>query len=274
MSAPLSRLGYRHQRVQRLRRLFGRRSTRLAEGCFVVEGAKVLGEAVASGAPVESVYLDPGAAGIAEQALAQRCLEAGARVFDLDDGVLVRVAGTVNPQPVVAVVGRIDVSLETLGTARPALVVVCAEVRDPGNAGTVIRSAEAAGADAVVFCDGAVDPYNPKTVRASAGALFHVPFVAGGGAMAVLEQLGAWDLWRWATVARGGTDYTEADLRRPGALVLGNEAAGVVGDLLAHVDAQLTIPMLGRAESLNVGMAAAVLCFEAARQRRGASVSP
>ena len=234
----------------------------------------MLTEAISSGAPVESVYLDPGAAGIAEQALAQRCLDAGARVFDLDDGVLVRVAATVHPQPVVAVVRRIDVPLETIGPRKPGLVVVCAEVRDPGNAGTVIRSAEAAGADAVVFCDGAVDPYNPKTVRASAGALFHVPFVAGGGSIAVLERLGAWELWRWATVAKGGTDYTEADLRRPGALVLGNEAAGVAGSLMPHVDAQLTIPMQGRAESLNVGMAAAVLCFEAARQRRGATVSP
>jgi TrmH family RNA methyltransferase len=246
----------------------GRRSVRVAEGCFVVEGAKVLAEALAAGAPLESVYLDSPAAGPAERDLAERALAAGARVFDLEPGVLERVAGTVNPQPILAIVGAAPLDLDALAARHPDLVVVCVDIRDPGNAGTVLRSAEAAGADAVVACAGGVDLYNPKTVRASAGAIFHIPVVAGGEPGAVLDQLATWGLCRWGTIARGGQDYTTADLRRPAALVLGNEAHGLPDSVRPHLDGQLTVPMRGRAESLNVGMAAAVICFEAARQRR------
>jgi TrmH family RNA methyltransferase len=261
-------LAYRHQRVQRLRRLLARRSARTAESCFVVEGTKLLGEALDAGCAVESVYWDPSAGGDPGP-MVERCLARGLRVYELEAGILGRVADTVTPQPVLAVVPVVDVALADLARVGPPdLVVVCAGVRDPGNAGTVLRSAEAAGVAAVVFCDGSVDLYNPKTVRASAGALFHVPVVAGGPVAAVLDQLGRWGLARLGTVARGGEDYTTVDLRRPTAVVLGNEAAGLPSDLDALLDGGLTIPMTGRSESLNVGMAADVVCVEAARQRR------
>ena len=146
------------------------------------------------------------------------------------------------------------------------LIVVLADVRDPGNAGTVLRTADAAGVDAVVCCGGTVDPYNPKTVRASAGSLFHVPLVVAGDPVDVLDAVAAHGLRRLAAVVRGGDDYTTVDWRQPTALVLGNEAAGLPAGL--PVDGMVGIPMAGRAESLNVGMAGAVLCFEALRQRR------
>jgi TrmH family RNA methyltransferase len=260
--------------VQRLRRLVARRSARQADRSLVVEGAKVLTEALAAGVPVESVYLDSQSAGPVERALAARCLDAGGRVFELEDAVLARVAGTVTPQPILAVVAMTDVDLDTVLAARPDLVVVCAEVRDPGNAGTVLRSAEAAGADAVVCCDGSVDVYNPKTVRASAGAVFHVPVVSGVETVETLDRLGQAGLRRWGTVARGGQDYSQVDLAAPTAVVLGNEASGLPIGLTEHLDGLLTIPMAGRAESLNVGMAAAVICFESARQRRANGPSP
>lgn len=262
-------LAYRHQRVQRLRRLLSRRSSRVEEGCLVAEGAKVLGEALAAGARVESVYVDPAsAAGL--DGLLQACLDAGGRVFDLAPGVLERVAGTVTPQPVLAIVGDPTTTLDTLADRRPDLVVVCADVRDPGNAGTLLRSAEAAGAGGVVFCDGSVDVTNPKTVRASAGAVFHLPVVAGGEATAVLDAMTGWGLRRLGTAADRGTDYAAADLAGPVALVMGNEATGIPETLAGSIDEWITIPMAGRAESLNVGTAAAVICFEAARQRRAA----
>jgi TrmH family RNA methyltransferase len=241
----------------------------VGEGAFIVEGAKVLAEALAAGR-VESVYLDPGAAGPAEEALARRAFDAGARVFELEPGVLGRVTDTVTPQPVIGVVTDPSRPLDTLADARrPTLVVVLAEVRDPGNAGTVLRSAAAAGADAVIACDGSVDLLNPKTVRASAGAVFHVPMVNGGDPVAVLDTLGAWGLHRLATLAKGGKDYVDADLTAPTALVLGNEAHGLPAVVGERLDGSLTIPMAEGAESLNVGIAAAVLCFEATRQRRG-----
>jgi TrmH family RNA methyltransferase len=262
-------LAYRHQRVQRLRRLLSRRSTRQEEGCLVAEGAKVVGEALAAGAHIESVYVDPAAAGLDE--LLQACLDAGGRVFDLAPGVLERVAGTVTPQPVLAVVADPTVALADLAARRPDLVVVCVDVRDPGNAGTLLRSAEAAGAGGVIVCDGSVDVTNPKVVRASAGALFHVPVVAGGDPAAVLDALSGWGLRRLGTAARRGTAYTAADLATPVAIVMGNEATGIPDALAGAIDEWITIPMAGRAESLNVGTAAAVLCFEAARQRRAAA---
>lgn len=289
----MTSLTYKHQRVQRLRRLASSRSTRLAERCFVVEGVKVVREALAAGVDVESVYIDRTGSspdGAMDDLLAE-AYAAGSRVFDLAPGVLSRVADTVTPQPVMAVVRQMDVALATLRhpdtpaasdptemtevkeTAglpadRAELVVVWVDLRDPGNAGTVLRSAEAAGATGVISCDGSVDLFNPKTVRASAGSLFRLPVVAGGDAAEVLAELGSWGLTRLATTPRGGARYTEVDLTGPVALVLGNEAHGLPAGLETLLDGQITIPMAGRAESLNAGMAGAVVCFEAARQRR------
>jgi RNA methyltransferase, TrmH family len=246
--------------------LLARRSTRRSEGAFVVEGVKLLSSALEAGSPVEAVFVDDGARTHPDVvAVLDVALERGARVFDLAPGVLARVADTVTPQPVLAVVGIPTAALADLGGA--TFVVVCVEVRDPGNAGAVIRVAHAAGADAVVCCDGTVDPFNPKTVRASAGSVFHIPIVDAGDAGEVLDALGGRGLRRLAAVSSGGTPYTEVDLTSPFALVLGNEANGLPAQLEDRLDARVTIPMGGGAESLNVSTAAAVLCFEAARRR-------
>jgi TrmH family RNA methyltransferase len=238
----------------------------------VVEGAKMLAEALASGARIDAVYLDCERSTAADRDLADSCADAGARVLELRAGVLDRVCQTTTPQPVAAVVGMVDVALASLAERPPGLMVVCADVRDPGNAGTIVRTAGAAGAGAVVFSSGSVDLYNPKTVRSSAGVLFHLPVVAGANAEEVLDEAGRWGLWRWGTVAQAGRDYTEVDLTSPLALVFGNEAHGLGRDLQTRFDGLLSIPMGGSIESLNVATTAAVLCFEAARQRRTAGV--
>jgi TrmH family RNA methyltransferase len=240
----------------------GRRSARTAEGAFVVEGAKVLSEALGAGARVEAVYVTAGTT----DPVIDTALDAGVRVFDVAPGVIDRIADAATPQPILGVVGDVTVPLDRLRGA--SFLVVLVDVRDPGNAGTVIRTAEAAGAGGVVCCDGSVDVFNPKTVRASAGSLFHVPVVGGGSAVEVLDTIGGWGLRRLATSSRAGVDYATADLGAPIALVLGNEAHGLPDDIAGHVDGSITIPMTGRTESLNVSMAAAVLCFETARQRR------
>jgi RNA methyltransferase, TrmH family len=207
--------------------------------------------------------------------LATRAAELGARCYELGPGVMTRVADTVTPQPVMAVFPMVHVAAVPAGAS---LVVVMVDVRDPGNAGTVLRTADAAGVDAVVCCGGTVDPYNPKTVRSSAGSIFNVPIVLGEDAVTVLSRLGrlggpsdtgasgASAMRRLGTVVRGGEDYAAIDWTIPTALVLGNEANGLPGTL--PLDGTVGIPMAGRAESLNVGMACAVLCFEALRQRR------
>ena len=231
----------------------------------MVEGPTLLNEAIAAGAAIEAVFVAPGA-----ERDGAAAWERGFRVYDLADGVLERVAGTVTPQPVLAIVGMVDVGLGTL--AAPAVdrrpVVVCADVRDPGNLGTVLRSAEAAGTAGVVCCDGTVDAYNPKCVRASAGALFHVPLVVGGEPAAVLDALRTAGRCCLGAAARRGTAYTDQDLAGS-ALVIGNESNGLPPGAEQRLDGFVHVPMEGRAESLNVGMASTVLCFEAARQRRG-----
>ncbi len=238
----------------------------------MAEGIKVVEAALAAGAPVESLFI--GAEGAGNEAvgrLADEALRRGARVFDLGEGVMERVADTVTPQPVCAVVKAVDVGIDAIaGTPqdRARLVLVCADVRDPGNLGAVLRSATASGADGVVVCAGCVDVYNAKTVRASAGSIFHVPIVRGGTPGEVVGVMTGAGFSVFGTAASGGTDYLETDFSRDVAIVLGNEASGLPGELAEALDGQITIPMAESTESLNVAMTAAVLCFEAARQRR------
>jgi TrmH family RNA methyltransferase len=236
-----------------------------------VEGARSISVALEAGVPLEALYVAAsGATHVDAEAVVEQAQSAGIGVYGLAQGVMERVADTVTPQPLMAVAPFVDVPLSTLRGAAP--LVVCAGVRDPGNAGTVIRSAEAAGAAGVVMCRGSVDLYNPKTVRASAGALFLVPVVSGPEAVWVLEELAGWGVRRLAAVARGGSEYTATDLRGSVALVIGNEAQGLGPEVGARVDGQVSIPMAGRADSLNAGVAAALLCFEALRQRRALTV--
>jgi TrmH family RNA methyltransferase len=259
--------------VQRLRQLTERRSRRWDERSFVVEGPKLLADALDGGAVIQAVYLDIASSAEAHRRLAAQCAASGARIFEVQPGVLARACDAVTPQPIAAVVTMVDRPLATLTEMdgdNGLLVVVCVEMQDPGNAGSVLRSAGAAGVGAVVFTAGSVDVYNPKSVRASAGALFTVPVVAGDiPAEEVFDELGRLGLRRMGTTPRGGCDYTDTDLTGPTALVLGNESHGLTSALASRLDGQVTIPMSGRAESLNVATTASILCFEAARQRRG-----
>jgi TrmH family RNA methyltransferase len=255
-------LAFTAGRVKRLRQLVDRPAARARERAFVIEGPTLLSDALDAGVRIQEVYVAPGGARLPVVA---RAAAVGVPVFDLAPGVLERVAGTVTPQPVLAVAGCVDVALDQLAGASP--VVVCVDVRDPGNLGTVLRSAEASGVGGIICCDGSVDVYNPKSVRASAGSLFHTRIVARGEPVDVLGTLGDWGLRRLGTRADGGVPYFRADLASPIALVLGNEAHGLSAGVADALDGWVSIPMAGRAESLNVGMAAAVLCFEAARQR-------
>jgi len=159
-------------------------------------------------------------------------------------------------------------AVDPLMAADQPLIVVLVDVRDPGNAGTVLRTADAAGVNAVIFSGESVDPYNAKTVRASAGSLFHVPFSVQADPVALAASFAERGYRTLATVARDGDDYAALDWSVPTVLFLGNEAAGLGSEVRAAVGGAVAIPMDGRAESLNVGVACAVLCFEALRQRR------
>ncbi len=204
----------------------------------------------------------------------RRATVAGARMFPLAPGVLERVADTVTPQPVIAVLPMLA-EADNEDSPAPwspdpgALVVVLVDVRDPGNAGTVLRAADAAGATAVVFAAESVDPYNPKTVRASAGSIFHVPFTVRPDPAALAAGFTTAGFRTLATVVRDGADYAGLDWSVPSAVFFGNESSGLDPALSARLDGAVAIPMSGRAESLNVGVSSAVVAFEAFRQRRG-----
>jgi RNA methyltransferase, TrmH family len=233
------------------------------ESVLVLESPTAIADALDAGVDLQTVYERDG--GLPPW-LRTRLDDRSVPVRRLAEGVLERVAGTVTPRGVLAVAHWTRPGLDTdLGD----FVLVGVDIGDPGNAGTMIRSAESAGASALVFAGASVDVSNPKVVRAAAGALFHLVVVDGGGADDVLERVGGLGMRRLGAVANGGVPCDRADLTGPVALVVGNEARGLPAGL--PLDGELTIPMSGRAESLNVAMATAILCYETARQRRAVS---
>jgi len=234
----------------------------------VVEGIELVRLALEVGQPIEGIYVDAAQQGGVCAPLLAQAEARGIRVYLLEPGLLEKVADTVTPQPVLAVVPMATVALDAL---EPGLVLVLAELRDPGNVGTLLRSAEAAGASGVVLLGHAVDPFNPKAVRSSAGAVLQVPLVVEPDAEVALQALSARGFRIYGTAMTGGVAYGDADWTGPVALVLGNEAHGLDPRLVPRLDGLVTIEMAGRAESLNVAMAGTVLCFEALRQRRQAS---
>ena len=234
----------------------------------MVEGPRAVDAALDRGVRFEAVYFGPSAE-TAFPALTARIAGSGAEVAELKEGVLEKVGSTRTPQPVLAVAPLPTVDRGALGG--DGLVVVALAINDPGNLGTLVRSAEAAGAAAILLGPGSVDAYNPKVVRASAGAIFGIPVVdaesEGWSAVEALDALGELGRQRLGATASLGRPHTEVDFTRPTAVVLGNEAHGIDAAVDARLDGHVHIAMVGPAESLNVAMAGTVLCFESARQR-------
>jgi TrmH family RNA methyltransferase len=220
-------------------------------------------------AELEAVYLGYRAEGAFEPLVA-RLRARDVPVVGLKEGVLERIGTTRTPQPVLAVAPIRRYTLADLGPCGP--VVVAVGLADPGNLGTVMRGIEATGGAGLVTCGNSVDAHNPKAVRSSAGAVFSVIVVEAGEPVDVLQELARRGP-RVAATPRPARSYERADLAGPSSLVLGNEAHGLPDEVIAELDDEVTIPMAGPAESLNVAMAATVLLAEAARQRRAAEES-
>jgi RNA methyltransferase, TrmH family len=201
----------------------------------------------------------------APAAIVGQAVEAGIHVHQVGQAVLRSLTDTVTSQGAVAVVSLHPLSLADLATVD--LVLVLAEVRDPGNAGTLVRSALAAGASAAVFVTGTVDPFGPKTIRSSAGTIFHLPVVTGAALSDAVAELRGRGLQVVGAEAGADTSIYEADLSEPTAVVVGNEAWGLPDGARELLDDVVSIPMPGPAESINAGIAGSVILFEAARQR-------
>lgn len=188
----------------------------------------------------------------------------------VEDRALASLSDSVSPAGLVAVCRFLDRPLERVLDREPRLVAICADVRDPGNAGTVVRTADAAGADLVVFAGSSVDAYNPKTVRASVGSLFHLPIAVEAHPAEAVRAARAAGLVVLAADGAGEVDLDSAGdlLARPTAWLFGNEAWGLPAELAALADHRVRIPLHGRAESLNLSTAAALCLFASARAQR------
>ncbi|HEY0717416.1 MAG TPA: RNA methyltransferase [Streptosporangiaceae bacterium] len=265
----------RTPRLKAARRLT-KRALRQRARAFLAEGPQAVTEAFRSGAPVSELFVTAEAR-TRHQDLVAAMAKAGIGVHAVSGEVMAELAQTVTPQGLLAVCGFVDVPLDQAlagpsGPSGPAsLVAVLASVRDPGNAGTVLRAADAAGARAVLFSDASVDPYNGKAVRASAGSLFHLPLVAGVRLDPAVAALRAAGLRVLAADARGGRtldDLSPAELATPTAWIFGNEAWGMPASVLELADESVAVPIYGRAESLNLATAAAVCLYASARAQR------
>ena len=239
-----------------------RRSERSERRLFLAEGPNAVEAALASGAALE-VFARPQS----EHLLPS--LPDGVRLTWVDERALKALTDVVTPAGVVALCRFVDVPLEQALVG--GYIAICADVADPGNAGTVIRCADAAGAGGVVLAGSSVDLHNAKTVRASAGSAFHLPVATGAGSVEVVAAAKQAGFRVLATAARGEVDLFAADdlLAQPTAWLFGNEAHGLSEELLALADARVSIPIHGRAESLNLSTAAALCLYASARVQRG-----
>ncbi len=251
-------------------RQLAKRAWRERGRSFLAEGPQAVGAALRRSGVLTELFLTPQGAqrypDVLEQAAGQ-----GIPVHMVSGEVMAGLAQTVTPQGLVGVCGFIDVPLGELTSSGPRLVAVLANVRDPGNAGTVLRTADAAGADGVVFSAASVDPYNSKAVRSSAGSLFHLPVVVGAPleeAIAALRGTGLQVLAADGSAGQLLGDPGGPDLARPTAWLFGNEAWGLPSDLLRLADEVIAVPIYGKAESLNLAAAAAVCLYAAARAMR------
>ena len=280
MTAPLASS---NDRVKQLRRLSSRRRARSDERAFVVDGpvlvAEALRTAAAGGPAVREIFVGPDTDPVLD-----RLAEALAvPVHPVAGGVLERVLDPVNPRPVAAIVDRPSATISDLGVAGAVSggaaagtgVVLClVDARDPGNLGTLIRSAEASGAAGLVLAGTSVDPTSPKVVRASAGSVLRLPVVEHADTLGAVDALRAGCRQVVATVPSGqAIAYDEVRLV-DAAILLGNEAHGLPDAVLAGADVTTTIPLAGPTESLNLAVAGSLLCFEALRQARAVGVAP
>jgi len=237
-----------------------RRSVRTERRLFLADGPKAVEGALEAGC-VEEVF--------ARDDVVPE-LPAGVRLTLVDERALASLSDSVSPAGVVALCRYVDVPVtDVLADAR--LVAICADVRDPGNAGAVIRCADAAGASGVVLAGSSVDAYNPKTVRASVGSLFHLPIAVEPSAEAAVRAAQGAGLTVLAADGAGEVGLYDAPLAGPTAWLFGNEAWGLPPELAALADHRVAIPIHGRAESLNLSTAAALCLYESARASRGES---
>jgi TrmH family RNA methyltransferase len=281
VGAPLEKItSLQNPRLKQLVKLRDRRP-RDEAGLFLIEGYRELRRALAAGVKPRELYCSPGwFLGENEPALIDGAQQTGAQVFELSKEAFAKVSYRDRPDGLLAVAPQWHRTLADLdvagfteagsGSATPAsklpLLLVVEAIEKPGNLGTILRSADAAGVEAVIVCDPVTDIFNPNVVRSSTGVLFSMPIVAAGNAE-VRTWLKTHSIRAVATTPAAPALYTNSDLRGPLAIIMGSEQYGLSEFWLKESDLLVRIPMAGQADSLNVAMAAIITLFEAVRQR-------
>ena len=251
----------KNPKIRHLLDLQQKSSERRAAGLFVVEGRRELGQALRAGYEVDTVFCQP-------DLLGEMTLPEGARCYDVTREVYERIAYRGGTEGVIALLRARDLSdLNMLKGHNTPLFIVLEGVEKPGNLGAVLRTADAAGVTGVIVCDPLTDLYNPNLIRASLGGIFTVPTVACDSqqAIAMLKGEGVCIL---TAQLQDSHLYYDTDMTGPTALVMGTESTGLTEQWRRAADAHIRIPMLGQLDSLNVSVSAAILTFEAVRQRR------
>lgn len=266
----LRRIEGRHNAMVKRLRLAFTRAERTDDGDCAIEGSRIIEEAIRSGLRFSAVFFRESAQDRAERLLPQ--IGAHVETLVLPDKLFDSAIPSESPQGVAALVRLKEFSLDdVLERLQIGPVVVLAGLQDPGNLGTILRSAEAFGSAGVMLGEGTVSPFNAKAVRASAGSIFRLPIVvaksAGGSIEDVLPRLRARNVRLTATSSHKGVPVNDANLAAPVALFIGNEGSGLPRNLMAKMDEAVMIPLMPQVESLNAGVAASILLYEAARQR-------
>jgi TrmH family RNA methyltransferase len=245
-----------NERVKLIERLQSQRRAREKEGRFVIEGTRLVEEALFAGSPLDFVFYS--SPDLRAQTVLDRLEKKGVEIIEVSAPVMRACTDTEHPQPLLAVL-----PFPALQPGANALLLICDRLADPGNLGTLLRTAAAARVDSAILAPGTVDPYNPKVVRSSMGAHFRIP----------IETLD-WDQIRervagltvWLAEASEGRRYDEVDWTQPSAVIIGGEAEGPSDEARALKQGSVYIPMPGEAESLNAAVAGSVILFEAVRQ--------
>lgn len=241
-------------------------------GAALLDGAHLLLEALRSHVPVELVAIADQSMNRDVQDLAAQAERAGARILHVSDPVLAAMSPVRQPSGVVSIArcqpaGLSDCLRPSAPTADPALVLILAGVQDAGNVGAIVRAAEGGGATAIICSEGTADPFGWKALRGAMGSTFRMPIAVRQPMAAVAREVHVAGVTLLATIPRDGTPLGACDLRGPVAVLLGAEGAGLPPEAVTAADWRLTIPMRAPVESLNVAIAAALILFEASRQR-------
>jgi len=239
---------------------------RFGTGLVGIEGEHLLHEAIRSSVPIATVFFRSGSEALLERLTERLTPTSNTEIIELPPEIFASAVTTESPQGIAALVEPRAFSLDHILRANSPLIVIAAALQDPGNIGTLIRSAEAFGATGVITLPGTVSPWNAKALRASSGSAFRLPVVAADEETA-FTRLKACGIHILAAVAENGIAAAETDLTMPAAMLIGNEGSGLSPNQIARADGRISIPCPGPVESLNAAIAASILLYEASRQR-------